>query len=558
MKKLLLKGALACLLICSSGAVHAESTNPAATTAWPKADPAAVARWQDMRFGMFIHWGPVSITGKEIGWSRGGNQTPIEVYDNLYKQFNPTNYNADEWVSVAKAAGMKYIVLTTKHHDGFCLWDTKVTDYNIMNSPFKRDVVKELAAACKKQGIAFGTYYSTCDWYHPDFPLTSPGGKVRREKSDIDSYQRYLLAQIRELITNYGPLITIWNDVPQEFKGRGAATIKMVRELQPDILINDRTGDGGDYSTPEQRVGKYQDDRPWETCMTICRQWAWKPNDDMKSLKQCLQTLVTCAGGDGNLLFNVGPTADGVIEAPQIQRLKEMGAWLSNNGESIYGTRGGPWKPTPNVASTRKGSTVYLHLLREDDGVVELPALPRKVKSATLLGGGKVTFSQADGKLRFSFDKAAIDPIDTIIRVELDGSAMDIPAISLASGIKATASNVFKKMNDAHGPQLAFDNDSHTRWATDGGTKQCWIAADLGKPLTIQRVRIEEAIGERVQKFEFQYRDGAEWKTIFAGQKIGHWFQMKFDQPVKAREFRLNILDATDGPTINDIELIEK
>jgi len=207
-----------------------------------------------MRFGMFIHWGPVSITGKEIGWSRG-KETPIATYDNLYKQFNPKNYNADEWVSIAKAAGMKYIVLTTKHHDGFCLWATKQTDYNIMNSPFQRDVLKELAAACKRQGIALGTYYSTCDWYHPDFPLTSPGGKVRREKSDIDSYQRFLLAQIRELITNYGPLLTIWNDVPQEFKGRGAATIKMVRELQPDILINDRTGDGGDYNTPEQRVG---------------------------------------------------------------------------------------------------------------------------------------------------------------------------------------------------------------------------------------------------------------------------------------------------------------
>lgn len=530
----------------------------AVTPAWPKADPAAVARWQAMRFGMFIHWGPVSLTGREIGWSRGGNQTPIEVYDHLYTQFNPTNYNADEWVSVAKAAGMKYIVLTTKHHDGFCLWDTKQTDYNIMNSPFKRDVVKELAAACKKQGMAFGTYYSTCDWYHPDFPLTSPGGKVRREKSDIDSYQRFLLAQIRELITNYGPLITIWNDVPQEFKGRGAATIKMVRELQPDILINDRTGDGGDYSTPEQRVGKYQDDRPWETCMTICQQWAWKPNDDMKSLKQCLQTLVTCAAGDGNLLFNVGPTPDGVIEARQVERLKEMGAWLAKHGESIYGTRGGPWKPTPAVGSTRKGSTVYLHLLREDDGVVELPALSRRVKSAALLGGGEVKFNQADGKLRLRFDQAAIDPIDTIIRLELDGSAMDMPALSLGSEIKAAASNIFQKQNAQYGPQQAFDNDSHTRWATDGGTKQAWITADLGKPLTIQRVRIEEAIGERVQKFEFQYRDGTAWKTIFTGRKIGHWFQKKLDPPVKAREFRLNILDATDGPTINDIEFIEK
>lgn len=528
-----------------------------ADSSWPKADHAAVARWQDMRFGMFIHWGPVSITGREIGWSRGA-QTPIEVYDNLYKQFNPTNYNADEWVRVAKAAGMKYIVLTTKHHDGFCLWDTKQTDYNIMNSPFKRDVVKELAAACKRQGIAFGTYYSTCDWYHPDFPLTSPGGKVRRDKSDIDSYQRFLLAQIRELITEYGPLLTIWNDVPQEFKGRGAATIKLVRELQPDILINNRTGDGGDYDTPEQKIGKYQDDRPWETCMTICRQWAWKPNDDMKSLKQCLQTLVTCAAGDGNLLFNVGPTPDGVIEARQIERLNEMGAWLKKNGESIYGTRGGPWKPTPVMGSTRKGSVIYLHLLREDDGVVELPALPHQVKKARLLGGGKVSVDRNGSSLKLSFDKTKIDPIDTIIHLELDGSAMDIPAINLASDIKATASNVYQSMADAHGPQMAFDNDSHTRWATDTGTKQCWIAADLGKSLTLQRVRIEEAIGDRVQKFEFQYRDGGHWKTIYRGSKIGRWHQQKIDSPVTAREFRLNILDATDGPTIADIELIEK
>ena len=267
------KRALSLLLFTLASALRLSAADGTNSNSWPSADPAAVARWQAMRFGMFIHWGPVSLTGHEIGWSRG-QQTPIEVYDGLYKQFNPTNYNADAWVSVAKAAGMKYIVLTTKHHDGFCLWDTKQTDYNIMNSPFKRDVVKELAAACKQQGIAFGTYYSTCDWHHPDFPLTSPGGKVTREKYDLDSYQRYLLAQIKELITDYGPLITIWNDVPQKFQGRGAATIKMVRELQPDILINNRTGDGGDYDTPEQRVGKYQDDRPWETCMTICRQWA--------------------------------------------------------------------------------------------------------------------------------------------------------------------------------------------------------------------------------------------------------------------------------------------
>jgi alpha-L-fucosidase len=186
---------------------------------------------------------------------------------------------------------------------------------------------------------------------------------------------------------------------------------------------------------------------------------------------------------------------------------------------------------------------------------VELPALPVPVRSATLAQGGAVKFKQTGDTLQLTFDKSAIDPIDTIIRLELTGSAMGIKAIALASPIKATASNVFQKQNAQYGPQEAFDMDPITRWATDSGTKQAWIAADLGKRLTIQRVRIEEAIGERVQKFELQYRDGKEWKTIFAGTKIGRWFQQKFE-PVTAQEFRLNILDATDGPTIADIEFI--
>ncbi|MEI6193762.1 MAG: alpha-L-fucosidase, partial [Verrucomicrobiota bacterium] len=259
MKKLLGKCLLACALAVSISTLDAASTNSISPPAhsWPAADRAAVDHWRSLRFGMFIHWGPVSLTGHEIGWSRGA-QTPVEIYDNLYKQFNPTNFNADQWVGIAKAAGMKYVVLTTKHHDGFCLWDTKLTDYNIINTPFHRDVVKELAAACKKQGIEFGAYYSVTDWYDQNWPVTSPAGKVKREKSDLDAYEKYLQGQITELIHNYGPLITIWNDVFAMYGKRGAATIKLVRELQPNILINNRTGDGGDYDTPEQKIGKFQ------------------------------------------------------------------------------------------------------------------------------------------------------------------------------------------------------------------------------------------------------------------------------------------------------------
>jgi alpha-L-fucosidase len=535
------------------------SAQTAPPPAPPKPYPEHLRWWADARFGMFIHWGPVSLTGQEIGWARG-DQVPIAEYDRLYTKFNPTQFDADAWVKTAKDAGMKYIVLTTKHHDGFCLWDTKQTDFNIMHSPFGRDVVKELSAACKRAGLRFCTYYSTCDWHHPDFPLTSPGGRVKRETSNLDRYEQYLRAQVKELITQYGPLGLIWFDVPQHFdQARGQGVIDFVRSLQPDVIVNNRSGAPGDYDTPEQRVGKYQDNRPWETCMTICQQWAWKPNDTMKTLQQCLQTLVTCAAGDGNLLFNVGPTPEGVIEAGQVERLKEMGAWLAKNGESVYGTRGGPWKPTKNLASTRKGNTVFLHVFRSESGRVELPDLPRTVKSAALLQGGAVKIAKNNGNLVFEFNPAAADPIDTIVRVELEGSAMDLPVVAASrqSEIKATASNVFQKMTSEYGPQEAFDGDPETRWATDGGTKQAWIVADLGKPQRVVGVRIDEALAERVRRFEFQYQDGNAWKTVFTGQKLGAGFSKKFD-PVSARSFRLNILDAVDGPTIDEIELLTK
>ncbi len=424
--------ALALSLAITSQDIKAAQPSNFPANAAPPTD-AAIANWRAKRYGMFIHWGPVSLTEKEIGWSRG-NETPIEKYDNLYKEFNPTKFNADEWASIAKKAGMRYIVLTTKHHDGFCLWDTKLTDYNIMNTPFKRDVVKELAEACKKQGIAFGAYYSTCDWFHPDFPLTSPGGKTHREKSDINSYNKYLLGQIEELITKYGPLITIWNDVPQEFKGRGVNTINLVRKLQPDILINNRTGDGGDYDTPEQKIGGFNMDRPWESCMTVSahNNWAWGgEKDGVKSLEACLRMLVLGNGGDGNILLNVGPTPEGIIAPEQANRLKDVGDWLAKYGESLMDTRGGPYKPTKDFACTRKDSTIYLHILKRGVGDFKLPALPAAIVSAKLLTGGKVRASQTATELSLSISPKNPKEIDVIVKLELDKASMEIAPIDV-------------------------------------------------------------------------------------------------------------------------------
>ena len=524
------------------------------------ASDARIEWWREARFGLFIHWGPVSLKGTEIGWSRAGERrgyrgpgtlVPTEEYDNLYRQFNPTLFNAREWVALAQAAGMKYLVFTSRHHDGFSMFDTQASDYKITSplSPFRRDVVRELADACHAAGLKFGLYYSQPDWHHAD--AFTPDRH--------DRYLAYLKTQVRELLTNYGRLDILWFDglgkKPEEYDG--AAVNRMARELQPHLLINNRNGLPEDFDTPEQRVGKYQDHRPWESCITICKQWAWKPDDLMKSLEECLQTLVRCAGGDGNLLFNVGPMPDGRIEPRQVERLREMGAWLQRNGESIYGTRGGPWHPTRNFAATRRGNTVYLHVFRWENDALELPALPRRVQAATVLGGGRATVQEAGGKLQVGVAPAQRTAPDTIVKLELDGPALDIPAIAFTPPIKATASNVYHTNMADFGAQEAFDGNPSTRWATDAGTKQAWIARDFEKEVTVSRVRISEAVAERVRRFELQVRAGGEWKTILTGTKLGRNFSQAFP-PVTAREFRLHILEATDGPTISEIELLEK
>ncbi len=391
--------------------------------------------WQDARFGMFIHWGPVSLKGTEIGWSRG-REIPIAEYDTLYKQFNPVKFNADEWVKLAKDAGMKYIVFTSKHHDGFCMWDTKYTDFNIMNSPFRRDVMKELADACKKNGMALGFYHSTCDWHHPDFPLTSPGGTVKRETSNLDRYTQYLKNESVEIITKYGPLLVMWYDVPMEFDAaRGQGVIDEIRKVQPNILVNNRTGAKGDFDTPEQRVGDFQNDRPWETCMTIANQWAWKPNDEVKSLEQCLHNLIRSAGGDGNLLFNVGPMPDGRIEPLQVIRLKEMGQWLQKYGYSIYGTRGGPFKPTDWGVSTRKENTIFLHILKwnGDSPKIIFRAHGIQIMGCRLADGGDVKVTRVRDTYIIELAKEVLQPINTIVEIQTAKNVMDIPPFELAS-----------------------------------------------------------------------------------------------------------------------------
>ena len=409
-------------LVAASGAWAAEEASTRL-----QATPEEMQWWRDAKFGLFIHWGPVSLKGTEIGWSRGGERRgrkdkstgaiPVEEYDSLYKQFNPTKFDAKEWVAVAKAAGMKYLVFTSKHHDGFCEFDSKMTTYTIMNSPFHRDVVGEIAKACHEAGLKVGWYYSPPDWHHPDY---------RTDRHD--RYIQYLHGQLRELCSNYGKIDIIW------FDGLGGSAkdwdserlIPMIRELQPGVIINDRAGLPADHDTPEQRIGKSQTNRAWESCITICRQWAWKPNDEMKSFKQCIQTLVQVVGGDGNLLFNVGPMPTGEIEPRQVERLAEMGAWLKKYGESIYGTRGGPFPPGKWGASTHKDNAIYVHVLNWPGESLTLPAIGQKIAKSSVLTDGTATVKQTDDGITISVPASDRNDVDTIVVLQLNGAAVGV------------------------------------------------------------------------------------------------------------------------------------
>ena len=420
----------------------------AAVPAWAQADPgapkAAIQRWKDMRLGMFVHWGPVSIVGTEIGWSRGGRRpgrhdaktgnVPVEVYDNLYRMFNPVKFDADEWVQLAKDAGMRYLVFTTKHHDGFCNFDTKLGDYKVTSRecPYGKDIVRQISDACRRGGLLWGVYYSQPDWHNPDY----------RNGARHARYIEYLHGQVRELLKGYGPT-SMWF-----FDGLGGTAadwdaprlIASMRELQPDLVINNRCGLPADYDTPEQRIGLFQNQRPWETCATVGHQWSYNPDDVLRPLDECLRGLICCAIGDGNLLFNVGPRPDGRIEDSHAARLRAMGAFLKSYGESIYGTRGGPFvapdqDQRPAGAhgfalaegrwwggSTHKANVVYLHILRWPADSVSLPPIRQRIVRHALLTGGRAAVRQSAAGIEVRVPEEHRQALDTIVKLELDAA----------------------------------------------------------------------------------------------------------------------------------------
>jgi len=408
----------------------------------PSEENLKAREWfQNARFGLFIHWGVYSVLG-DGEWVMNNKKIPISEYEKLPLQFNPTEFDPAEWVSLAKAAGMKYITITSKHHDGFAMFHTRQSDWNIVDrTPYKKDVLKMLADECRKQGIKLFFYYSQLDWHHPDyFPRGRTGRDAGRpESGDWYKYLDYMDAQLRELLTNYGPIGGIWFDGwwdKPEADWRLEQTYKLIHDLQPQALIganhHRKPFPGEDFQMFEKDLpghntaGFNKDaeigDLPLETCDTINNSWGYNKNDKrFKSTRELIHYLVRAAGYDANFLLNVGPMPDGRIQPEFVERLKEMGQWLAKNGESIYGTRGGPLTPRPWGVTTRRGNKIYIHILNWPDNVLAMPRPPVKVKSAGLLkDGSKIEYAENNFGLLIKIPEAAKDPVDTIVVLEVE------------------------------------------------------------------------------------------------------------------------------------------
>lgn len=419
----------------------AEERSEAQSGYQPTKENLESRQWfQDAKFGLFVHWGVYSVLGKGE-WVMNNDKIPFSEYEKLPPQFNPTEFDPAEWVSLVKAAGMKYITITSKHHDGFAMFDSKLTDWDIIDrTPYKKDVLKMLAEECRKQGVKLFFYHSQLDWKHPDyFPRGQTGqSSGRPESGDWYKYLDFMDGQLTELLTRYGPVGGIWFDgmwdKPQA-DWRLRQTYDLIHKLQPAALVGSNHHlapiAGEDFQMFEKdlpgsntagfnttEIGSI----PLETCETINGAWGYNASDKrFKSTRDLVHYLVRAAGYNANFLLNVGPMPNGRIQPEFVTRLHEVGQWLGKNGESIYGTRGGPVSPRPWGVTTRKGNKIYVHVLNWTDSVLAMPKLPAKVKSAKLLMDGRTLDFREDDKYGFllTIPQDAADPFDTVIVLEM-------------------------------------------------------------------------------------------------------------------------------------------
>jgi alpha-L-fucosidase len=411
--------------------------------------------FREAKFGMFIHWGVYAELGgeyknKEYGgteWIQLHAGIPADEYEKIAGKFNPSAFDPDKWTKLAKEAGMKYIVFTTKHHDGFCMFKSDYTSYNIVDySPYKKDIVKMLSESCMKNDIKLGLYYSIVDWHHPDFPaiysqMNDFHGRPNPD-ADLNKYADYQYNQLKELMTNYGTISFAWFDGGGGFKNvnrykllKGESVTRMIRKLQPGCMINSRIGGDADYGNPEQNIPGNIQDQAFEVCMTMNDNWGYSKFDNhWKSSGELIRTLIDVAHKGGNLLLNVGPDGNGNIPDSSVVRLREIGKWMSVNGESVYGTKNSLWESPAWGRSTTKflknGNTaLYFHIFNwPNDKLLVIPGLKNNAIQAfvfTPKGKKQLKFSQSEKEISINLTSVIHDDIATVVGLEVEGQKFE-------------------------------------------------------------------------------------------------------------------------------------
>jgi len=511
--------------------------------------------FRDAKFGMFIHWGPCSVGQKEIGWGRNANrpwdingvQTPRTedpVYDNYYKQFNPSNYNAEAWVKFAKESGMKYMVLIAKHHDGFAQFDSKVCDYNIMASPYGKDIIKAYAEACHKHGMKMGVYYSTRDWHHPDYLV-----------GDNKKYDEFYRAQVKELLGNYGQVDVMWFD---HVGGRDWGKWKfddlfeMMYSLQPRLIVNNRAArfcgpstpedrkpatpeivkmTNGDYDTPEGHIGGMNISGDWESCIHVGQGWSYHGENGFKGPEDCIKMLVSCTTGGGNLLLNFGPRPDGTFAEGEAKVARAMGEWLKKYGQAVYGTRGGPYRNGSWGGSCHKGNKLYVHVYDWPREGLALDPISNKVLSARLLTDAPAKFKQTDEELSIDVAQKDRDAPVTVIELTMEkpvesgriiGAAhtpknfvSELGAL-LTDNAKLETSSTCGWDNKGNHPRLFSGDKVDFAFHTDN-EKNPWAKIDIGSVKTVNAVVIDNRPNERRTEGLIMSvsEDGQKWEEVW-------------------------------------------
>ena len=625
-----------CLPTCVSVGRAAESPAPL------RSKQRTLEAWTQSRFGIFLHWGPCSILDLGDGsWDRaaparapnapvpagtdanaGSNKTqqavpevitsgdfrkyrgknhggvPQEVYDNLFHVFDPKNFDARQWARLFKESGAGYVVFTTKHHDGFCMFDTKTQHYSITHTPFRRDVTRELADACRAEGLMFFVYYSYLDWWNPGWTGMYKDGPY------LDSV---FLPQMEELLTNYGPIDGWWWD-GGNISGEGAKrTLELFAKHQPWVIHNNRLGVGGigqDYKSIEQRFGQFRVDGPWESCFTMTSEhWFWNGGRNLRNAATCVRYLIDCACCDGNLLLDAGPRPDGQIDQPAADNYRAIGRFLDDYGRSIRGTRGGPYKPGFWGGSTRAGKHVFLHVTAIlEDKRLTLPPLPAKVTAVRCLTGGEAEFEQTDKALVVRFATQA--PVDVILELTLDRDALSLQAIetdpagrrSLADDAAVTASSIGGKFAnkpaclvrhawEKGGATLQFGEPGYEQqqialaempdhqqpgyrywsrleighpfryWEAKPDDFSPWLELDFGGKKTFTEICLMENTGY-TEAFACDGYVGGDWKTLFTAQQMG-LYNRRLEQPVTASKLRLRFLKTSGPVSLSSIMLLQ-